>query len=120
MVKVKIALLMGINTKVNMFTESQMDTVSINGVTVMYIKENFKRDRDVGKENGKNRLMKSIAINLKECIATIRKMAKVSLNGKMEQYIKETTRTIKDMAMAKCIGQMAQFIKANGKMVVNT
>lgn len=67
---------------------------------------------DRGKGFGKS--LQAKAINMKEAIKPIKKMAMGSSHGQVETSIKGTTMKIWEVGTEKCIGKMEVSIKANG------
>ena len=63
--------------------------------------------------------MRLIVISLKDIITTTKRMDKELLHGKVEISILEIIPMTKEMDMVKCIGQMAQCTRENGKKEFN-
>ena len=69
------------------------------------------------KECGRDRRGNLIA--MKENMLMIKSVVMENFSGSVGIYIRGITLMILDMILAKCIGQMAQLTKENGKKVFN-
>jgi hypothetical protein len=98
--KEQIFLLMVISTLENIKMESQRVKDNIPGRMAHSILVNSRTDSSMVRADG--RVVKVLnAINMKETMFQIRKLAMEFLHGRVEIFIKENIRKMKEMAMEK-------------------
>jgi hypothetical protein len=66
------------------------------------------------KANGRNKLILTLAIAMKESISWTKRTDRECSNGKVEISIKEIIKMMREMAMEKCFGWMVLCIREFG------
>ena len=92
---------------------------NISGRMEVYTLENLKMGRSMARVNGRKLITLRTVILMTVSIPTIRRMALVSSNGKVEMYSKDVIKMMKEMDTVKCIGLMEATTRVNGDKVSN-